>query len=58
MVDGGAHKLREQQVRTSFDGEAHRFLDARPRVEHEETVRRGPHDSVQCRRRFLLPPRQ
>lgn len=58
MVNGGANEFCEKQVRAALDGNAHGFVNARPRVEHDEAVRRGPEYAVQGRGGLKMPPRE
>ena len=56
MVNGGADEFGEEQVRTVLDGNAHGFVNARPRVKHDEAVRRGLEYAVQGGGSLLMPP--
>lgn len=58
MVNGGADEFGEEQVRAAFDGNAHGFVNARPRIEHDEAVRRGPQYAIQGPGGLLLSPRE
>ena len=58
MVNGGADEFREEQVRAALDSNAHGLINARPRIEHDEAVRRGPEHAVQGRGGLLMPPRE
>lgn len=58
MMNGGADEFREEQVPTVFDGNAYRFVNARPRVKHDKAVRWGPEYAVQGGGALPLPTRE
>ena len=57
MMNGGADEFGEEQIRSAL-GDAHGVVNARPRVEHNEAVRRGPQNAVQGRGGLLMSPRE